>query len=93
MLRLSRISGLINPVVPQGQPIIATVEDLQGETRLKVDRARQAVDLTTRLLALDIIVSSNWMEVRKAQDPSRRFGAAPTALLAGLRGGVAQARP
>jgi histidine ammonia-lyase len=79
------ISGLINPVTPQGQPIVATVEDLQGETRLKVDRARQAVDLTTHLLALDILMSSNWMEVRKAQDPTRRFGAAPTALLAGLR--------
>jgi len=79
------ISGLINPVTPQGQPIVATVEDLQAETRLKVDRARQAVDLTTHLLALDMIVSSNWMEVRKAQDPQRRFGTAPTALLAGLR--------
>ena len=79
------ISGLINPVVPQGQPIIATVEDLQGETRLKVNRARQAVDLTTHLLALDLITSSNWVEIRKAQDPARRFGAAPTALLAGLR--------
>lgn len=79
------ITGLINPVTPQGQAIVATVEDLQAETRLKVMRARQAVDLTTHLLAQDLLVSSNWMEVRKAQDPRRTFGTAPTAALAGLR--------
>lgn len=79
------ITGLINPVVPQGQPIVMTVEDLQAETRLKVARARQAVDLTTHLLAQDIITSSNWMEVRKAQDANRQFGTVPTAALAGLR--------
>ncbi|AHE54821.1 aromatic amino acid ammonia-lyase [Sphingomonas sanxanigenens] len=79
------ITGLINPVVPQGQPIVMTVEDLQAETRLKVARARQAVDLTTHLLAQDIITSTNWMEVRKAQDPARQFGTVPTAALAGLR--------
>ena len=81
----TEITGLINPVVPQGQPIVATVEDLQAETRLKVKRARQAVDLTGHLLAQDLIVSSNWMEVRKAQDPKRSFGTVPTAALAGLR--------
>ncbi|MGF7150306.1 histidine ammonia-lyase [Sphingomonas zeicaulis] len=79
------ITGLINPVVPQGQPIVMTVEDLQAETRLKVARARQAVDLTTHLLAQDIITSTNWMEVRKVQDPARKFGTVPTAALAGLR--------
>jgi histidine ammonia-lyase len=84
----TEITGLINPVTPQGQPIVSTVEDLQGETRLKVMRARQAVDLTTHLLAQDILVSSNWMEVRKAQDPKRGFGTAPTAALAGLRTAV-----
>jgi histidine ammonia-lyase len=81
----TEISGLINPVTPQGQAIVSTVEDLQAETRLKVMRARDAVDLTTHLLAQDILVSSNWMEIRKAQDARRAFGAAPTAALAGLR--------
>jgi histidine ammonia-lyase len=79
------ISGLINPVTPQGQPIVATVEDLQAETRLKVARARKVVDLTVHLLAQDIIMSTDWMEVRKAQQPSRRFGTAPTAALAAVR--------
>ncbi len=79
------ITGLINPVSPQGQAIVATVEDLQSETRLKVKRARQATDLTAHLLAQDIIISSNWMEIRKAQDPARSLGAVPTATLAALR--------
>ncbi len=79
------ITGLINPVTPQGQPIVATVEDLQAETRLKVTRSRKAVDLTMHLLAQDIIMSTNWMEVRKVQQPSRRFGIAPTAALTALR--------
>lgn len=79
------ITGLITPVTPQGQPIVATVEDLQAETRLKVARARKVVDLTTHLLAQDILMSTNWMEVRKAQAPARNFGAAPTAALAAVR--------
>ena len=79
------ITGLINPVTPQGQPIVATVEDLQAETRLKVTRARKAVDLTFHLLAQDLIMSTNWMEVRRVQQPTRQFGAAPTAALAALR--------
>jgi histidine ammonia-lyase len=79
------LTGLINPVTPQGQAIVATVEDLQAETRLKVGRARQAVDVTRHLLAQDLIVSSNWMEVRKAQDPKRSFGSAPTAALGAIR--------
>lgn len=79
------LSGLINPVSPQGQAIVATVEDLQGETRLKVGRARQAIDVTTHLLAQDMITSTNWIEIRKAQDGTRSFGTAPTAALAALR--------
>lgn len=79
------LTGLINPVTPQGQPIVATVEDLQTETRLKVARARQAVDLTTHLLAQDVITSTNWIELRRAQDPKRQFGAGPSAALAAVR--------
>ncbi|HEX7781744.1 MAG TPA: aromatic amino acid ammonia-lyase [Sphingobium sp.] len=79
------MTGLINPVTPQGQAIVATVEDLQAETRLKVTRARDAVELANQLLAQDLIASTNWMEVRKAQDPKRNLGAVPTAALAALR--------
>jgi histidine ammonia-lyase len=30
-------------------------------------------------------MSTNWMEIRKVQQPSRRFGTAPTAALVALR--------
>lgn len=73
------------PVTPSGQAIIATVEDLEGQTRLKTQRARKAVDLSFELLAQDLLTSSYWMEIRKAQDPSREFGEAPSAALAALR--------
>ncbi|PTQ12731.1 histidine ammonia-lyase [Sphingomonas oleivorans] len=83
------LAGLITPVTPQGQAIVSTVEDLQAETRLKVVRAREAVDVATHLLAQDIITASNWMEVRKAQDASRNFGNAPAAASAALRKALA----
>ncbi len=79
------LTGLINPVTPQGQAIVATVEDLQAETRLKVKRARDAVDVTRHLLAQDVIMSSNWMDIRKLQDPQRSLGTAPAAALSALR--------
>jgi histidine ammonia-lyase len=43
------------------------------------------VDLTAHLLAQDVITSTNWIEVRKAQDPKRQFGVGPTAALAAVR--------
>jgi histidine ammonia-lyase len=37
------------------------------------------------LTAQDLLTAAHWMEVRKAQDPSRSFGKAPTDALAALR--------
>jgi histidine ammonia-lyase len=69
----------MSPIAPFGSAIVGTVEDLQGQTRIKAQRARQAVDTTFDLLAFDLIQGSLWMDVRKAQDPKRAFGAVPTA--------------
>jgi histidine ammonia-lyase len=79
------VQGLMNPVAPFGSAIVGTVEDLQAQTRIKVQRARQAVDTTFDLLGFDLIQGSLWMDVRKAQDPARNFGAAPTAAWTALR--------
>ncbi|WP_246770926.1 aromatic amino acid ammonia-lyase [Aestuariivirga sp. YIM B02566] len=79
------LAELDQPVTPNGQAIVATVEDLEAQTRLKTQRARQAVDLSFHLLAQDVLMASYWMEVRKAQRPERNFGPAPTAALAALR--------
>jgi histidine ammonia-lyase len=79
------IQGLTNPVAPFGSAIVGTVEDLQAQTLIKVQRAHQAVSTTMDLLAYDLLEASLWMDVRKAQDPRRSFGQAPTAVWGALR--------
>jgi histidine ammonia-lyase len=79
------IQSLMNPVAPFGSAIVGTVEDLQSQTRIKAQRARQAVETTFDLLSFDLLQGSLWMDVRKAQDPKRNFGTAPTALWTAFR--------
>jgi histidine ammonia-lyase len=79
------IQSLTNPVPPFGAAIVATVEDLQAQTQLKVLHARQAVDTTLDLLALDLIEASFWMDVRRLQTPGRDFGPGPTAVWTAFR--------
>jgi histidine ammonia-lyase len=75
----------MNPVAPSGSAIVANVEDLQAQTRIKVQRARQAVSVTMDLLGHDLLQASLWMDVRKAQDPKRNFGQAATAAWVAVR--------
>ncbi|MDP9066658.1 MAG: aromatic amino acid ammonia-lyase [Pseudomonadota bacterium] len=82
------IGALLNPVAPFGSAIIGTVEDLQGQTRLKLQHARAAVGATFDLLACDLLEGALWLDVRKAQDGARAFGAAPTAAQAAFRKAV-----
>jgi histidine ammonia-lyase len=79
------IQSLTNPVAPFGAAIVGTVEDLQGQSLLKVEHARQAVDTTMDMLGLDLLEGSLWMDVRKAQTPGRSFGAATTAAWSAFR--------
>jgi histidine ammonia-lyase len=79
------IQSLTLPMTPEGQAIVSTVEDLQAQTRVKMQRARKAMDVTMDLLAQDILVGTYWLDVRKKQDPSRAFGQAPTAAWGALR--------
>jgi histidine ammonia-lyase len=79
------IQGLAVPVAPTGSALETTVEDLQSQTRLKVQRARQAVSTTMDLLGLDLAEAALWLDVRKAQDPARTFGEAPTAAWKAVR--------
>jgi len=82
------VQTLMNPVAPFGSAIIGTVEDLQAQTRIKVQRARQAVETTFDLLSFDLLEGSLWMDVRKTQDPKRAFGTAPTAVWTAFRARV-----
>jgi len=79
------IQTLMNPVAPFGSAIVSTVEDLQAQTRIKAQRARQAVETTFDLLSFDLLQGSLWMNVRKTQDPKRGFGEAPTAAWTAFR--------
>ncbi|HME40296.1 MAG TPA: aromatic amino acid ammonia-lyase [Steroidobacteraceae bacterium] len=79
------IQSLMNPIAPFGSAIVGTVEDLQAQTRLKAQRARQVVETTFDLLSFDLLQGSLWMDVRKTQDPKRSFGAAPTAAWTAFR--------
>jgi len=79
------IQGLTNPVAPFGSALETTVEDLQAQTRIKVQRARQAVSVTTDLLGLDLLEASLWLDVRKTEDPKREFGSAATRAWLALR--------
>jgi histidine ammonia-lyase len=79
------VQSLTNPVAPFGSAIVGTVEDLQAQTRIKVQRARQAVETTFDLLSFDLLEGSLWMDVRKTQNPERSFGSAPTAAWTAFR--------
>lgn len=79
------IASLITPVAPFGSAIISTVEDLQAQTLIKVQHARQAVATTLDLLSQDLLEASLWIDVRKAQNPARSFGPGPTAVWTAFR--------
>ena len=54
-------------------------------SRLKSSRSQQVVDLTLQLLGYDLWNATYWMDVRKAQNPSRNFGNAATAVWTAFR--------
>ena len=77
--------GAMQPVHPTGQALINDVEDLQAEGDVKATRAREMVDATDDLLALDLLTGAYWMDVRAKQDPTRTFGTVPAAVRHALR--------
>ena len=82
------VQSLAAPIAPVGFAIVSTVEDLQGGSRLKVARARAAVDASWHVLAQDLLTASYWLDLRHMQDPARRFGPAPTAAWTAFRQAV-----
>jgi histidine ammonia-lyase len=82
---MAEIQTLANPVPAQGNALVRNVEDMETFTRQRVARARLAVDDAMRLVAQEMLSSSYWMEIRKAQNPARSFGVAPASALAAVR--------
>ena len=73
---MQEIQGLAVPVPPEGNAIVQNVEDMQSQSRLKVARARLAVDNTIELLAEDVLTGTYWLELRQKNQPARHFGPA-----------------
>jgi histidine ammonia-lyase len=73
------IQSVSTPLAAQGISTDEGVGDLEAQTFIKVDHARQAVDYTMDLLGQDILTATFWMDLRTLQEPARHFGEAPTA--------------
>ena len=79
------LKPLANPVPPDGVSADKGVADLDAVPLVKIMRARQAVSVATELLAQDLLNAAFWMDIRALEDPSRTFGAGPTATWKALR--------
>jgi histidine ammonia-lyase len=79
------ILSLANAVPPAGVALFGTVEDLEAETRLKLDRLRKIIATGLELEACDLLEATLWMDIRAKQTPGRRFGTAPTLAQAAIR--------
>ena len=73
------IQSLSQSLPPEGIAADAGVADIASLSRLKSSRGQQVVELTLQLLGYDLWNGTYWMDVRKAENPSRNFGAVPTA--------------
>jgi histidine ammonia-lyase len=75
----AEIQNDAHSVTPEGNAADFGVADIEASSRLKAVRGRQVVDLTVQLLGYDLLTATYWLDVRKAQDPSRSFAPAPSA--------------
>jgi histidine ammonia-lyase len=76
---MAELQVLVNPVPAQGNPLEQNVEDMEGFGRLKVARARLAVDDAMYLIGQELLSATRWMNIRAAQRPGRSFGGPPAA--------------
>ena len=88
----SEILSLANPVPALGNAIVRNVEDLEAEGRIKVQKARIAVDDTLALLGQELLTTAYWMNIREKQGQvlniQRSFGSGPTAMWQAFREAV-----
>jgi histidine ammonia-lyase len=76
---LAELKSLANPVPGEGNWTEAGIQDVQGLGRLKVAKARLAVDTALYLVSQELLSATRWMDNRRVQSPDRSFGEAPTA--------------
>src|SRR5207244_3646638 len=73
------------PIPPDGVSADKGVGDLDAVPMLKLMRLREAISISQDILAQDMMNAAYWMDIRKLEDPTREFGAAPTAAWTALR--------
>jgi histidine ammonia-lyase len=76
---LAELKSLANPVPAEGNWTEAGIQDVQGLGRLKVAKARLAVDTALYLVSQELLSATRWMDNRRVQSPGRSFGPVPTA--------------
>jgi histidine ammonia-lyase len=76
---LGELKSLANPVPAEGNWTERGIQDVQGLGRLKVAKARLAVDNALYLVSQELLSATKWMDHRRVQSPGRDFGEAPTA--------------
>lgn len=82
------IQSLAVPIAAEGNAGTNGVEELQAQTRLRVTRVRQMVELSTGLLGFDLNIAARWIDVRRAQAPGRRFGKTTETAWAAFRAAI-----
>ncbi len=83
------IQGLINPVTPEGFGGGGhQVEELEAQTTTKGLRLKEVVEDSFAMVAADFNTAARWVEIRRAQDPSRSFGKPVEAALAAFHKAV-----
>lgn len=75
----AELISLASPVPAAGYWTESGIQDVQSFGRVKVVKARQAVDTALYLVANELLSASRWMDIRRVQSPGRSFGEAPTA--------------
>ncbi len=73
------------PLTPDAISSGEGVADISSVPLLRLSRANKALDAARDLMASEMLVAAFWMDVRKAQNGDRRFGAAPTAVWEAIR--------
>jgi histidine ammonia-lyase len=81
----AEIQNDAHSVTPEGNASDFGVADIEAFSRLKAVRGRQVVDLTIQLLAYDLLTSTYWLDLRRAENPKRAFAPAPTAAWTAFR--------
>jgi histidine ammonia-lyase len=81
----AEIQAYAMPLAPDAISSGEGVADISSVPLLRLSRANAALDAARDLMAEEVIIAAFWMDVRKAQDPSRSFGEAPTAVWERLR--------